>query len=131
MIARRAWRAVRPLAPGRPGRGRFGVLLLALGGLATIRLGLTLAAVLQPAPPVEPGAVSDPAPRVAAPAAEALPEPAAGPETESAEPAGAAPEADEPSSPPRQLDPARLTPSEIELLQQLAARAAVSTAASG
>jgi flagellar motility protein MotE (MotC chaperone) len=96
-------------------------LLLALGGLAALRFGLTLAGALAlPAPPPR-----EHASLVLAPMEEWLPEPAAGPAEAPLTAAEPPPEAaGEGPSPRVDLDPASLTASEIDLLHQLAARRA-------
>jgi flagellar motility protein MotE (MotC chaperone) len=145
VTAARLWRAATIFAP-RPRRcGWVEAVLLVLGGLIAFRLGLMLAgaldlspppargpavmAELAPAPEWLPEPAAGPEAALAEPSIVELPEPAAGPEAAapapSTAPAGALPEAaGEAPAPPVALDPANLTPSEIAVLHQLAARRA-------
>jgi flagellar motility protein MotE (MotC chaperone) len=93
---------------------------VALGGLAALRLGLMLGGVPERPAPLPPP--PEPVAEIAAPAPEWLPEPAAGPATD---PVGLAAGSDAAMPEPwDDLDPARLTESEIALLHQLAGRRA-------
>jgi flagellar motility protein MotE (MotC chaperone) len=106
----------------------FAALLLALAGLAVLRLSLTLAGALEPTTPGPPAPLRQPLSAVVDTAQEWLPEPAAGPASATAESSVAATEVAADSAgemPPVDLDPANMAPSEIALLHQLAARRAV------
>jgi flagellar motility protein MotE (MotC chaperone) len=107
-------------------RGWLTALLLALAGLAVVRLGLAAGGLFVPAP----AALPPPGQPASEVAPTVLPEPAAGPAADSEAPSDAPddhPEAEAPlgamaDMAPPPLDAARLSDGEIAALHQLAAR---------